>query len=412
MNPNPSGRSRPSGGARDGLGAARPPAESDKGPLRESFRRVFAATGGVRTFYAPGRVSLIGAHLDYNGGFVFPLAIHLGTFAAARAIAAPFLRFHSLQYGETIEVPLDGTPPRPGRGWADYPAGVAAVLLEEGKPVRGAEILYDGTLPVGAGVSSSASIEVLTATVLAALGEFELAPLEKVKLCLRAENDFVGVRCGIMDQLAVTFGRRGQALLVDCLELSVERIPFDGAKLAIVLADTGVRRDLQSSPFNDRVRECQEAVEALRGRGLELRCLRDLRPEQLVEHGPALPEALRRRATHVVREIERVHAFADAFRRGAFEEAGRLVSQSHLSMRDNYETSGPELDVLVRESLEVPGVWGTRATGAGFGGCTITLLDPASQDRFRQRVGRRYRQRIGRDPVFHTVRSADGAREL
>jgi galactokinase len=357
-------------------------------------------------------VSLIGAHLDYNGGFVLPVAIHLGTYAAARSRPDGKLVLRSLHAGTTVEARVAELEPRRSDGWANYPKGVAAMLLERGYAVGGAEVLYWGTMPVGAGVSSSASIEVLTATLLAGLGGFSVPPLEVAKLCKRAENDFVGVACGIMDQLAVAFGRRGQAILLDCRELSIERIPFDPTRVAIVLSDSGVRRELSNSPFNDRVRECREALEILQRRGLPVRDLRDVTAEAFVEHSTALPEALGRRVTHVVREIERVFAFAEAFRAGELERAGQIVSASHRSTRDYYETSGTELDALYQASLDVQGVYGTRATGAGFGGCTVSLVKPEAVEAFVERVGDAYRARTGREATFHVVESSDPAREF
>ncbi len=363
---------------------------------------------------APGRVNLVGEHVDYNDGLVLPAAIDRSAWVAAaptgngRAVivAADLGREARLDLG-SIDSKLDADR-RPLEDWARYPAGVAWALADRGLVPSGIEAVLASDVPIGAGLSSSAAVEVAFAAAWRSFGGWALEGMELPRLCQRAEKEYVGVKSGIMDQFASVHGRRDHALLLDCRTRAFEPVALS-TDTRIVVADTRGRRELASSEFNLRRRECEEAV-AILSRSLPgVRALRDVSPQMLAEHGQRLPETLRRRARHVVEEIARVQALLPAVRRGDTSAIGRAMVEAHVSGRDLYEVSCPELDVMVEEAMKLPGCRGSRLTGAGFGGCTVSLVDAARAEEFRAALAKNYAGRSGITPEIWVCRAEAGA---
>ena len=361
---------------------------------------------------APGRVNLIGEHLDYNEGHVLPVAIDRNVMVAFAPRQDGRVRLYSLDFEQESSFDLEDTGKDPEAPWSDYVRGVAWALREAGHRLSGLDAALQGDVPVGAGLSSSAALEV------AALGAFEAASglrLERRDLALlgqRAENAFVGVACGIMDQMAAALSRAGHALLIDCRSLEYEAVPLPLADLRLVVADSGVRRALLDSQYNLRRQECQQAAELLAAAipDRPVSALRDIRPEDLARHGDRLPPDLLKRARHVVEEERRVLLSVEALRTGDVEAFGQMLDASHRSLRDDYEVSSPELDLLVELAWAQPGVLGSRLTGAGFGGCTVSLVRAEAVEAFREGVVGRYSAETGREGRMYVCRAADGLR--
>ncbi|MDP2674859.1 MAG: galactokinase [Dehalococcoidia bacterium] len=378
---------------------------ADRAALLDSFRRTFGRPAQL-VAEAPGRVNLIGEHTDYNEGHVLPLAIDR-TVAVAGARREGDVRACALDCGEEDRFPPDVVAPAPGGGWRNYVRGVVWALGEAGHRLPGLDLAFTGDVPAGAGLSSSAALEVALAAAFAAVAELSLGRRELALLAQRAENGFVGVQCGIMDQLAAVFGQEGHALLIDCRSLQIEPLPLalERSGAAIVIVDSAVRRSLGDSAYNERRRECAEAAAAL-----GVTALRDVTAEALEARRADLPETLYRRARHVVTEEARVVAAAGALRGGDLEALGRLLYQSHESLRDDFEVSCPETDLLVELAAGVEGVLGARLTGAGFGGCTVNLVRRGARGAFEQGVVQTYRERSGLPARMHLVHAAGGLR--
>jgi len=378
---------------------------ADRAALLDSFRRAFGRPAQF-VAEAPGRVNLIGEHTDYNEGHVLPLAIDR-TVAVAAARRKGDIRARALDCGEEDQFPTEGVAPTMGGGWRNYVRGVAWALAEAGHRLRGLDLAFTGDVPVGAGLSSSAALEVALAAAFAAASDLSLDRRELALLAQRAENGFVGVQCGIMDQLAAVFGEEGHALLIDCRSLEIEPLPLalEERGVAVVVVDSAVRRSLGDSAYNERRRECAEAAAALGAPAL-----RDVSAQALEAWRAGLPEAIYRRARHVVTEEVRVTAAAGALRRGDLETLGRLLYESHESLRDDFEVSCPETDLLVELAAAVDGVLGARLTGAGFGGCTVNLVREEALDPFQRQVVDAYRERTGLPARTHLVRAAGGLR--
>ncbi|GBD08462.1 Galactokinase [Candidatus Thermoflexus japonica] len=357
---------------------------------------------------APGRVNLIGEHTDYNDGFVLPIAIDRAIWVAARPRRDRQVHLIAADFGEEAVFPLDGLQPGGLRGWAAYPAGVAWALEQAGFRLPGMDAVVAGDVPIGSGLSSSAALEVAFATAWAALGGHEVPRLELARLCQRAENEFVGVRCGIMDQMAALFGRRGHALLIDCRSLETRLIPIP-KEMVVLVADSGVRRELAASEYNERRAQCEEAVRRLQGRYPGIRALRDVSRAQLEAARGELPDRIYRRARHVVTENERVLRAVEALVRGDLPAFGEQLNASHESLRDDYEVSAPELDTLVEAARSVPGVYGARLTGAGFGGSILTVVRREAVQAVSEALIRRYEARFGRRPTLFAVEPDEGA---
>ncbi|MCX6620456.1 MAG: galactokinase [Acidobacteria bacterium] len=358
----------------------------------------------------PGRVNLIGEHTDYTLGFVLPIAIDLATFAAWRRTSSGLLRVFSTSFGQQRQWPVGGfTSLEPAREWSDYIAGVARELERAGYPVPSMDLLIHSTVPNGAGLSSSAALEVSTA--LALLAGRAMDPVALARLARAAENNFVGMPCGIMDQFVCVFGREKAAIRIDCrsLEHQVVRLPEN---VAIFAVNTMVKHELGQSAYRDRVRECAEALAVLRNRHPEVECLRDATPEMVEECRSAMPGAVYRRARHATTENRRVLDFVEASARGDVHQMGRLLFASHESLARDYEVSCEELDFLVDAARAIDGVHGARMTGGGFGGCTVNLVDPDCADAARTELRARYQRKYGREPNFHDCRPAQGAGEI
>lgn len=381
-----------------------------------AFLERFGRGARPRLFFSPGRVNLMGAHLDYNGGPVMPTAIDRGTFLALRPrVDGRCVLASTLEPG-AVEVELAALPAVPARRWWDYPVGVlrelAARAGERGRHLVGVEVLFGGNLPVGAGLSSSASICVGTACALSELSGLGLERLELVHCALSAERGYVGVQCGIMDPYAVGLARPAQLLWLDCKDRSISWMPLDARQVSIAVADSGVRRELAQGAFNERVRQCASAFERLAPHEPGAVCLRDIRLETLEAHAGELEPPLARRAEHVVREVARTFAARDALRRGDVRGFGLEMSRAHASLRDLFDVSVPELDTLVASALECEGVLGSRLTGAGFGGCVVVLLRRGAEDELAGRLVHDFRARFGRAPLVDFFGGDPGPREL
>jgi galactokinase len=388
--------------------------------VRHDFEHAFGSDAATRLAVAPGRVNLIGEHTDYNDGFVLPMAIdrHLAVAFAPRPDRT--LRAYAAEFGQTRDISLDtlesrsvGAPDkRSGRGgWFGYVAGVAWAMLGAGQRVRGADMAIAGDLPLGAGLSSSAALEIAVARALAAVSELEWDARGAARLAQRAEHEFAGVQCGIMDQLSVAVAREGAAVLIDCRSLETRYVPIP-EPARIVVFDSGVRRELTASAYNDRRASCARVVAALQARDAWVRALRDVDDALLMDMAASLDAADVRRASHVIAENRRPAAIADAFAVGDLDRAGRLMMHSHASLRDLYDVSAPELDALVDLAISEPGCFGARLTGAGFGGCVIALVESGSVERVMSSVEAGYEERTGRSTIAFVARPSAGARVL
>ncbi len=363
-----------------------------------------------RAFRAPGRVNLIGEHTDYNLGFVLPMAVEFATLVRTTPSRDGLLRIESALYNQQRSVaPAELTTLAPAHDWTDYVFGVARELIHEGFPIRPLEIRIESTVPEGAGLSSSAALEVSSALAL-----LDGRPIDKLRLaqiCQRAERNFVGMPSGVMDQYVAVFGEDHAALEIDCRSLT-HRVVALPSRLLIIAFNSMVKHTLAQSAYRDRTQECEAAVAAIQMRFPEVRSLRDANEEMLAEVGASMPEKPRRRARHVIGENRRVEEFVAASARKDLRGMGELLVQSHISLRDDYEVSCPELDFLVEAACSIEGVYGARLTGGGFGGCTVNLVDPDVGHAFRGEILRRYRKRFGIEPETYPCRPSSGATEI
>ncbi|HBG09129.1 MAG TPA: galactokinase, partial [Firmicutes bacterium] len=379
--------------------------------LLEEFKARFPRAGKVQAVRAPGRVNLLGEHTDYNQGFVFPMAIDAGIQIAGELNGTGRVNLYSLNYAAKESFLLEEITPSKSNTWVNYIKGVVWQFQKLGLQPQGADLVIQGNVPQGAGLSSSAALEVAAALLLDALHGWGLGAVDLVKLAQKAENEFVGVACGIMDQFASMLGQKDHALFLDCRSLEYEAVPLPLEKqgYAVAVVNSGVRRGLAGSEYNTRRQQCEEAVQRLQN---ELPGVESLRDVSLVDLSLVnqLPDPLARRARHVVMENARVQQGVTALKAGELEEFGRLLTASHKSLRDDYEVSCAELDLLVELALEVPGVLGSRMTGAGFGGCTIALVPQTSLPAFEKTVSEEYQRRTGIQPEIFVFRPAPGAR--
>lgn len=376
----------------------------------ERFRELYGASPEPRVFLAPGRVNLIGEHTDYNLGFVMPVALDLACCTATAPAGDGRFRVFSENLGESRDWPAAGiASATPARDWGDYVLGVARELVRAGFDVPPRNLLLYSTVPVGSGLSSSAAIEVSTA--LALLEGRPMEPLELAKLCRRAENQFVGMPCGIMDQFISVFGRDHAAVKIDCRSLEHEVVPLpEGAEFVAV--NTMVKHELGSSAYRERVAECAAAVEALARRLPHVSSLRDVSTQALAGFEGAMPPVVFRRARHVTGENERVQAFVAASRSGDLERMGRLLVESHNSLRHDYQVSCEELDFLVDTAVRLEGVYGARMTGGGFGGCAVLMIRPEKTVAVTQALSEAYETGFRLIPEFYPCRPSEGAREV
>ena len=370
------------------------------------FRARFDSAAAV--YRAPGRVNLIGEHTDYNGGFVLPAAIGFSCWVAIAPRDDRKLVVYSENFDETHEVSLDALSPRTPKRWVDYPAGVAWALEQAGFRLRGANLYIVGEVPLGAGLSSSAAIDVATGYALLATSRYPIDRTRLALLCQRAENEFVGARTGIMDQFVSCHGRAGHALLLDCRSLDSRVLPLP-PEMKLIICNTMVRHELGASEYNARRSECEEAVRRLGEVLPGIRALRDVTLSQLQQHRQRLSDVLFKRSRHVITENDRVCKTADALGQGYAPSLGPLLAESHRSLREDYQVSCGELDIMVEIASRQPGVYGARMTGGGFGGCTINLVRAADALEFQRRVSAEYAAATGRKPDIYICEASEGA---
>jgi galactokinase len=361
-----------------------------------------------RIFRAPGRVNVIGEHTDYNDGFVMPAAIEFYAWVAAAQRQDRVLEAYSDRFEETVRLSLDELAGPPRRHWSDFVRGVAAVLQSAGYKLAGANLMIHGEVPLGAGLSSSASLEVATALALSSVSGVEVPPLELVKLCQKAEHEYVGTLCGIMDQFIAVFGAAGHALMLDCRSLAYQLLPMPH-DLRLVVCNSMVRHELASGEYNRRRADCEEGVKLLQPHLPGIRALRDVSVADLEAWKQELPARVYRRCRHIVTENQRVLAAAKALQSGEADRFGHLMYRSHASLRDDFQVSCKELDLLVDLASSSPGVYGARMTGGGFGGCTVNLLRAGAATAFKERIAQAYRDATGIIPEIYICEPAQGA---
>jgi galactokinase len=374
--------------------------------LRERFDQAFGGRPEL-IVRSPGRVNLIGEHTDYNDGWALPVALNVGTDVAARRRDDRLLRVVAPRLGAADETSIDDLRPREGPDWTRYVRGSAAMLRETGCELPGADVLIDSDLPIGAGLSSSASLELGIAVAFTTLADYAIDGATLARLGQRVENEIVGVRSGIMDQLAIALAVAGHALLIDCRSRATEPVPIPH-DVRILVLDSAVPRTLAGSAYNQRRSECESALHTLQTVEPGLYALRDVTADLLAREGRRLTDPQLRRARHVITENQRVLDATTALRHGDIHRFGNLLTESHASLRDDYEVSGPELDSLVDIALNTPGVLGARLTGAGFGGCAIALATADGADRAVVTITERYRQTTGRPGAGFTCEASDG----
>ena len=379
--------------------------------VKANFAEVFGAGGKVHVIRAPGRVNLIGEHTDYNDGFVFPMAIEPQVLLACRSRDDGEVRLASTAFpGEIVSFSVQSkiAPGQPA--WANYSRGVAAELLAAGIPLTGMEALIDNTLPVGGGLSSSAAVELATAQAFLTLAGLKMDPARVALLCQKAEHEYAGVPVGIMDQTIVAMGRPNHAMLLDCRDLSKQFVLIDDRELRVVIINSMVRHELTGGEYAARRRECEQGVAFFRRENPSVRALRDVSLRQLEAGRDRLPHLVYKRCRHVITENSRTTEAAAALGRRDYERAGALMLESHRSLRDDYEVSVPELDFLVEAAMKVKGTYGSRMTGGGFGGCTVSLVQPRAVDALTEHVRRAYQQSpFGKTPDVYVTRATAGA---
>lgn len=382
--------------------------------LKKKFFEVFGENS-EKEFFSPGRVNLIGEHTDYNGGNVFPCAIDRGTYALIKTRNDNRFRMYSENFEKTgiIEFSLDKLENEKAHDWANYPKGVIKMFIDAGYKIdKGFDILFYGNIPNGAGLSSSASIEILTAVILKNIFGLNIDMIEMVKLGQKTENLFIGVNSGIMDQFAVGMGKKDHAVLLDCNTLKYEYVPVILKDEVIVISNTNKRRGLADSKYNERRGECETALKDLQEK-LDIKALGELSIEEFEENKELIKnEVNRKRAKHAVYENQRTIKAQKELSTGNLEEFGKLMNQSHESLRDDYEVTGKELDTLVELAWKQDGVIGSRMTGAGFGGCTVSIVKKDKIDEFIKNVGKGYKEKIGYEADFYIVEVSEGPREL
>lgn len=383
-------------------------------PLEQKFKEVFGKNA-EQQFFAPGRVNLIGEHTDYNGGNVFPCAIDKGTYGLVSKRADRTFRMYSENFADlgVMEFTLDELVNDKKHDWANYPKGVIKMFVEEGFKIdSGFDFLVSGNIPNGAGLSSSASIEMLTGIVLKDLFHLSIDPIAMALLGKKVENLFIGVNSGIMDQFAVAMGKKDHAILLDCNTLKYDYVPVVLKDEVIVIANTNKRRGLADSKYNERRAECDEALAELQTK-LPIKALGELSIEEFEANKDLIKSPIRqKRAKHAVYENQRTLKAQKELSAGNLAEFGKLMNQSHISLRDDYEVTGVELDTLAALAWEQPGVVGSRMTGAGFGGCTVSIVKKDKVDDFIKNVGEAYKNKIGYAADFYIAAVSEGARKL
>lgn len=386
----------------------------------ESFLTYFEGqSDGIRIFKSPGRVNLIGEHTDYNGGFVFPAALTMDTTVLARPRNDRQINLIATDLKQMVRANLDELDKWKHLRWGNYQLGVADELQKAGYKLCGCDLMYDDKVPLGSGLSSSAAIEIATAVALVALGDSyhgikrEIDMVDLAKIAQKAEHNYIGVKCGIMDQFASAMGKKNMAIFLDCRDLTWEMVPLVMKGYKLVIANTNIKRSLGSEKYNERRSECEKGLEQLRHIFPDASYLRDISVDNFLTYQEKISdETIRKRVAHVVYENERVIKAVEALKKDRLEEFGELMNASHDSLRDLYEVTGVELDTLVEQARKVEGVLGSRMTGAGFGGCTVSLVREDKVQEFIERVGKAYNKVIGHDASFYITEAGDGGREI
>lgn len=384
--------------------------------LLEKFQELFGGEGDIRSYFSPGRVNLIGEHTDYNGGHVFPCALTIGTYGIARKREDRKIRFYSENFSRlgVFETSLDDLVYHEEANWTNYPKGVVWAFKEKGYVAdTGFDLVMNGNIPNGSGLSSSASVELLMGVILVDLFGFEgLSMIDLALLGQYAENKFNGMNCGIMDQFAIAMGKENQAIFLDTADLSYEYAPIEMKGAKIVIAASNKKRKLTDSKYNERRAECEEALADIQ-KQMDIKALGDLTEEQFEEVKDAVKNPVcRKRAKHAVYENQRTIKAVAALKAGDLETFGKLMNASHVSLRDDYEVTGKELDTLVEAAWKQEGVIGSRMTGAGFGGCTVSIVKEEAIDEFIKHVGEIYEKEIGYAADFYVVEIGDGSRRI
>lgn len=386
-----------------------------KEAVLKKFGEIFGSTEGVSVYFAPGRVNMIGEHTDYNGGHVFPCALTIGTYAAVRKREDDKLRFYSMNFEKlgVIESSIVGLKPEKEAEWTNYPKGVMWALEKRGfKMPCGLDIVLNGNIPNGSGLSSSASLEVLTGYFLRDLFGFDVTNIDLAQIGQYSENNFNGMNCGIMDQFASAMGKKDNAIFLDTADLSYEYAPLVLAGAKIIVTNSNVKHELVNSEYNVRRSECETALKELQT-VIDINGLGDLSEEEFEQHKSAIKDDVRiRRAKHAVYENQRTIRAVEALKKNDLELFGKLMNASHVSLRDDYQVSCDEIDVLVEEAWKVPGVIGSRITGGGFGGCTVSIVKDDAVEDFKEKVGKAYQERVGKSADFYVVEIGDGPRKI
>jgi len=385
----------------------------DVNKLKVQFLGIYGSEKGEpAVFFAPGRVNLIGEHTDYNGGYVFPCALSFGTYLIIRKNSEQLVRFNTTNFSYKAEVPFGKLSEKQGSEWVNYPLGVIDQFIKRGFAMQGFDMLFSGDIPNGAGLSSSASIEVVTAVALDDLLGTKLKRVELVKIGRAAENEFVGMNCGIMDQFAIGMGKAEAAIALNCRTLEYQHVKLQLGDYAIVIANTNKRRELADSKYNERVAECAIALENLRS-AKKMIDLSDMNLEEFNQYSYLITNpVIRKRAKHVISENQRVLEAIEALSINDLVTFGQLMNQSHVSLKEDYEVTGFELDTIVNEAWQIEGVLGARMTGAGFGGCSVNIVRHDRIDDFISRVGANYTEYTGLVAEFYIATVGNGAGKL
>ncbi|HBF35771.1 MAG TPA: galactokinase [Firmicutes bacterium] len=378
--------------------------------IKNIFAKTFGESGNIIVSRAPGRVNLIGEHTDYNDGFVFPMALDFQILVAARKNDSETVRIYSSDFDQTVEFSLkQPIQYDQEKRWSNYLRGVLVMLQEKGVKLCGMDIAFQGNIPQGSGLSSSAALEVATVVMAQKLLGFKIEKPELVKLCQRAENKFVGMNCGIMDQFISMMGEQGHALFLDCRSLDYKLVPLELGDCRIIICQSGVKHTLVDSEYNKRRQECEQGLAILARHFPAIKALRDAKMEQLEALKSEFNPVVYRRCKHVITEDDRVLASMNALSRGDLKSFGQFMNASHDSLRDDYEVSCPEIDLLVRLAREVRGVLGSRITGGGFGGCTVSLIEAKAEAEFSEHIRKNYQTTTGIIPQIYISTAASGA---
>lgn len=366
----------------------------------------------IKLYFGPGRVNLIGEHTDYNQGYVFPCALSFGTYLAIRKTGEPFLEFHSSGFDFSTKIPIADQYLKAGSEWVNYPVGIIEIFRQKGFATGGLQFYYYGNIPAAAGLSSSASIEMVTAFALQDLYNWNFSVPDLILLSKKAENEFIGVNCGIMDMFAIGQGKKGHAIFLDCGTLEFQLVPVNVTGYRLVITNTNKKRGLGESKYNERVEECGKAVETL-SKILKINSLSDVNIDNFNKYQHLFADStILKRARHIITENHRVKEAVKALTNNDLEKFGKLMIESHNSLRHDYEVTGLELDSLVEISLQQPGVLGARMTGAGFGGCTVAFVMEKFVDDFQTNVAKQYKVKTSLTAEFYLPEISDGVKEF